>query len=233
MKKKESFNIQKQGSLLREFIFGLNDGLVSTLSLLAGLTGAVVSSNIIILAGLAEIVAGSISMGLGAYISTKSEEDYYKYKIEKERKSIEDLPSIEIKEIKSIYRKKGFNEKEINLIVNRIIKHKATWLDILIHEKIGIGEDFEDPKKMGLVNGFSFVLGGFFPILPFFLFQIKYPLLIGTLFALIVLFVIGIIKSRSTGRNWFVSGSELVVICLIAATLSYYAGKLITLLGNL
>ncbi len=232
MKKESSLNIQKQGNLLREFIFGLNDGLVTTLSLLAGLTGALVSNNIIILGGLAEIIAGSISMGLGAYISTKSEEDYYRYEIEKEKKSIEDLPSIEIKEIKEIYRKKGFNKKEIDVIVNRIIKHKATWLDILIHEKIGVGEDFEDPKKMGLVNGFSFVFGGFFPILPFFFFQIKYPLLIGTLFAFFVLFIIGIIKSRSTGRNWLASSSELVVVCLIAALLSYYAGKLITLFSG-
>ena len=208
--KKEVSLTAKQGSLLREFIFGLNDGLVSTLSLLAGLSGALISNNIIILGGLAEIVAGSISMGLGAYISTKSEEEYYKSKIAKEKKSIEDIPSI-----------------EINLIVNKITKHKATWLDTLIHEKIGIEENFEDPKKMGLTNGLSFIIGGLFPILPFFFFQASFPLLMGTVFALIVLFIIGILKSRSTGRNWFVSGLELAVICLIAASLSYLAGKVI------
>ena len=178
--KKEVSLTAKQGSLLREFIFGLNDGLVSTLSLLAGLSGALISNNIIILGGLAEIVAGSISMGLGAYISTKSEEEYYKSKIAKEKKSIEDIPSIEIKELKDLYRKKGFNKKEINLIVNKI-----------------------------------------------FFFQASFPLLMGTVFALIVLFIIGILKSRSTGRNWFVSGLELAVICLIAASLSYLAGKVI------
>ena len=225
--KKEVSLTAKQGSLLREFIFGLNDGLVSTLSLLAGLSGALISNNIIILGGLAEIVAGSISMGLGAYISTKSEEEYYKSKIAKEKKSIEDIPSIEIKELKDLYRKKGFNKKEINLIVNKITKHKATWLDTLIHEKIGIEENFEDPKKMGLTNGLYFIIGGLFPILPFFFFQASFPLLMGTVFALIVLFIIGILKSRSTGRNWFVSGLELAVICLIAASLSYLAGKVI------
>lgn len=217
----------KQGNLLREFIFGLNDGLVSTLSLLAGLSGALISNNIIILGGLAEIVAGSISMGLGAYISTKSEEEYYKSKIEKEKKSIEDIPSIETKELKELYKKKGFNQKEINLIVSRITKHKATWLDILIHEKIGIGENFEDPKKMGLTNGISFIIGGLFPILPFFFFQAQNPLLLGTIFALIVLFIIGALKSRSTGKNWFKSGLELAIVCLIAASLSYLAGKII------
>lgn len=232
MKKEVSLTV-KEGSLLREFIFGLNDGLVSTLSLLAGLTGALISNNIIILGGLAEILAGSISMGLGAYISTKSEEDFYKSKIEKEKRSIEDIPNIEIRELKELYRKKGFNEKEINLIVSKIIKHKATWLDTLIHEKIGIGEKFEDPKVMGLVNGFSFILGGLFPILPFFFFKSSNPLLIGILFALIILFIIGALKSKISNKNWLSSGLELSVICLIAATLSYLAGKLITLIGNL
>ncbi|MEK6936969.1 MAG: VIT1/CCC1 transporter family protein [Nanoarchaeota archaeon] len=226
MKKEVSLTV-KQGNLLREFIFGLNDGLVSTLSLLAGLTGALISNNIIILGGLAEIVAGSISMGLGAYISTKSEEEYYKSKIEKERKSIEDIPNIEIKELKDLYRKKGFNQKEINLIVSKITKHKATWLDILIHEKIGIGENFEDPKIMGLTNGLSFIIGGLFPILPFFVSQFQNPLLIGTIFALIVLFIIGALKSKTTGKNWLTSGLELSFICLLAASLSYLAGKLI------
>ena len=232
MKKGVSLAV-KQGNLLREFIFGLNDGLVSTLSLLAGLTGAYVSNNIIILGGLAEIVAGSISMGLGAYISTKSEEDYYKSKIENEKISIEDIPNIEIRELKEIYRKKGFNAKEINLIVSKIVKHKATWLDTLIHEKIGIGEKFEDPKIMGFVNGLSFIIGGLFPIIPFFFFSTKNPLLIGTIFALIILFVIGALKSKISNKNWFTSGLELAVICLIAVSLSYLAGKLIILIGNL
>ena len=232
MKKEESL-IVKQGSLLREVIFGLNDGLVSTLSLLAGFSGANVANSIIILGGLAEILAGSMSMGLGAYISTKSEEDYYKSKIEKEKRSIEDIPNIEIRELKELYRKKGFNQKEINLIVGKIIKHKATWLDTLVHEKIGIGEKFEDPKIMGLVNGLSFVIGGLFPILPFFFFNASSPLLIGTLFALVVLFIIGSLKSKISNKNWFSSGLELSVVCLIAAALSYLAGKLILLLGNL
>ncbi len=230
--KLDSHGIENAG-FLREFIFGLNDGLVSTLSILAGLSGAVVSNNIIVLAGLAEIVAGSISMGLGAYISTKSEDEYFKSKIEKESKNIEDLPYIEINEIKDIYRKKGFNEKEVNLIVSKIIKHKATWLDTIIREKIGIKQEFDDPKKLGLTNGFSFVLGGLFPVLPFLFFQSSYPLIIGTISSLIILFTIGVIKSRITGRNWFVSGFELTFICLLAAALSYFAGKLINYLGGI
>ena len=230
--KKEEINNSKEvekGGFLREAIFGLNDGLVSTLALLAGLSGAVVDNWVIILAGLAEIISGSISMGLGAYISTKSESEYFKSKIEKERKNIIDLPNIEINEIKDIYRKKGFNEKEINLIVSKIIKHKSTWLDTIIHEKFGIGEKFDDPKKMGLINGFSFVIGGLFPIIPFFILKTTaYPLLFGTIFALIILFVIGVLKSKFTNRNWFLSGIELVLVCLIAASLSYFAGRLIT-----
>ena len=222
----------EKGGFLREFIFGLNDGLVSTLSLLAGLSGAVVANNIIILGGLAEIVAGSISMGLGAYISTKSEVEYFENQIKNEKKQIANIPNIEIKEIKEIYRKKGFNSKEVNLIVNKIVKNKNTWLDTLIHEKIGIGEEFDDPKKMGLINGFAFVLGGLFPIFPFLFIDKINPLLVGTLFALTILFIIGVIKSRYTGRNWFTSGFELSFICLLAATLSYFAGRLILVFGG-
>ncbi len=222
----------QNGGFLRESIFGLNDGLVSTLALLAGLSGAVVENWVIVFAGLAEILSGSISMGLGAYISTKSETEYFKNQIEKERKSIEDIPNIEIKEIKDIYRSKGFNEKEVNLIVSKITKHKATWLETLIHEKIGIGERFDDPKKLGLINGFSFIIGGLFPIIPFIFLKSIYPLAFGTIIALIVLFIIGILKSRLTGKNWFVSGIELSLVCLVAATLSYFAGRLIMIIGG-
>ena len=225
------FKAIQNGGFLREFIFGLNDGLVSTLSILAGLSGAVVSNNVIVLAGLAEIVAGSISMGLGAYISTKSESEYFKNKIERENKRIEDIPQIEINELKKVYKEKGFNEKEVNLIVNKIIKHKSAWLDTIIHEKFGICQQFDDPRKLGLINGFAFVIGGLFPILPFLIFKLQYPLFIGTIFALVILFFIGIIKSKITGKNWFLSGFELAFVCLLAATLSYFAGKLIIIIG--
>lgn len=217
-----------KGGYLREFIFGLNDGLVSTLSILAGLSGAVVQNKVIILAGLAEIISGSISMGLGAYISTKSQNDYIKSKIKIEKEHVKDIPNLGIQEIEEIYRKKGFNEKEINLIVNKIIKHKATWLDTLIHEKIGIDDNFDDPKKLGLLNGAAFVVGGLFPIFPFFFIKISEPLIVGTILALIILFIIGIIKSKFTGRNWLIGALELSLVCLLAATLSYFAGKLIT-----
>lgn len=226
-KKKSELNSIEKGDFLREFIFGLNDGLVSTLALLAGLSGAVVANWIIIVSGLAEILAGSISMGLGAYISRKSEIEYYKNKIEKERKAIGKIPNIEIKEIKEIYRKKGFNEKEVNFLVNKIIKNKIAWLDVLVHDKLGIVENFDDPKKIGLTNGVAFVIGGLFPLLPFLFFESANPLFIGTIFALILIFAFGAIKSRITGKNWFTSGFEMAFICLLAAGLSYIAGRLI------
>ncbi|MBI2671648.1 VIT1/CCC1 transporter family protein [Candidatus Woesearchaeota archaeon] len=220
----------EKGDFLREAIFGLNDGLVSTLSLLAGLSGAVVSNWIIVISGLAEIVAGSISMGLGAYISMKSELEYYKNQVEKEKKAISIIPNIEVEEIMDVYIKKGFTKKEAMEIVNKIIKNKRSWLETLIHEKVGLGEINEDPKKMGLTNGLAFILGGIFPILPFIFLETTYPLLIGTFFALIILFIVGSIKSKYTGKNWFSSGLELSIITLIAATLSYFAGRLINIL---
>ena len=232
MKKMGVSSTFENGGYLREFIFGLNDGLVSTLALLAGLSGAVVQNNIIVLAWLAEIISGSISMGLGAYISSKSENDYFKSKINTEKEHIKDIPNIEIKEIENIYRKKGFNEKEVNLIVNKIVKHKSTWLETLIHEKIGIGEEFDDQKKLGLVNGFAFVIGGFFPIIPFLFLKVNQPLIFGTILALVILFIIGILKSKYTGRNWLTGALELSFVCLLAATLSYFAGKLIIFIGG-
>jgi len=232
-KKREAvFNRSKtaeKGDFLREAIFGLNDGLVSTLSLLAGLSGALVDNWIIVISGLAEIIAGSISMGLGAYISMKSELEYYKNQIEKEKKSIAIVPNIEVEEIMDVYIKKGFTKKEAKEIVNKIIKNKRSWLETLLHEKVWVGKIGEDPKKLGLTNGLAFVLGGTFPILPFIFLETSYPLFIGTLFALIILFIVGSIKSKYTGKNWFSSGLELSIITLIAASLSYFAGRLINI----
>src|SRR3989344_4006117 len=100
-------------------------------------------------------------------LNTIQEAEFYKSEIEKEKNAITEIPNIEMKEIRDIYIKKGFTKNQADKIVNKIVKNKRNWLDTLIHEKIGISESYKDPKKMGLANGFSFIIGGVFPILPF------------------------------------------------------------------
>ncbi|HEY4491038.1 MAG TPA: VIT1/CCC1 transporter family protein [Acidobacteriota bacterium] len=222
-----------KGRAIREVIFGFNDGLITTLGFVAGVTGSIVHREIILLAALAEIVAGAISMSTGAYISSKSQREFFEKEIARERREIEEDPEHEKNEIREIYTARGFTETEINILINRITSDKEQWLRFMLREELGLGrEAFENPVKIGATMGFSFLFGSIVPIFPYFFFSVGTALLIATLFSFGFLFALGAVKTRLTKTHWLRSGLEMLIIGMTSAIIGYVMGLVVSRLLN-
>ena len=218
----------KGGSYIREFILGFNDGLVSIFSLVTGVVGAAVSSKIVILAGLAGLTAGATSMGLNNYISSKSQTEFYKSEVERERKEIEKVPKREREEIVAVYKSKGFEGKLLKQVVNKITSDKKTWLKVMVEEELGLfGGDFENPYKIALITGISFIFGALIPIAPYlFISNVSSGLLYSAIASILGLFIVGSAKTMITKKNWLKSGAEMVMVGVLAAGAAYFIGGL-------
>ncbi len=215
---------------VREIVFGFNDGSISTLALLAGVTGGALARGQILIAGVSAVIAGAISMAIGAYISSKSEIEYHHTEIAREKYEIENVPEIEREEIRQIYLKKAdFTEEELNLIANRITADKKTWLDSMMKEELGLFEErFENPVKVGLIMLLAFMAGGIVPILPFLLIATpQTSFLAASTVTFASLFTVGVWKTTFTNKQWLMSGSEMVFVGILAAAIPYLIGDLL------
>jgi len=215
---------------VREIVFGFNDGSISTLALLAGVTGGALARGDILVAGFSGIAAGSISMAIGAYISSKSEVEHHKSEIQRELREIEEVPEIEQEEIRQIYMKKAdFTEDELNIVVKRITSDSNTWLDSMMREELGLFEErFENPIKLGLIMFLAFVAGGSVPIIPFLLVSTpRASLVASSIITFASLFAIGAWKTTFTNKHWLISGIEMVFVGILAAAIPYAIGELI------
>src|SRR3989344_89751 len=206
--------------IIRPVIFGVNDALVSEIALVAGLSGALLSTNIIILAGVTEALTGAISMSFGTYISSKSQLESYEGEIKKE--------------IEKIYRHKGFKGRELKRIVSTICSNKKRCFKELIENDLGlVRKRFNRPKREAIAIGVSYAISSMFPLIPFFV--ISYMNIMSQLSALfvamaitaMVLFFTGAYKTRFTNKKWFRSGAEMVLIGLLASFLGYLIGYVI------
>ena len=223
---KERFH-KPSGKWLRHIIFGADDGLVSNLALVASLSGALLHNNIIIIAGLVEMLAGAISMSLGTYISTKSQIEFYKQEMRMERRDIKLRPEHEVKEIRELYRRKGFRGKELDMVVKRITSDKRRWFRVLIEEYLGLkGTAFENPIYAAVFMFIAFIIGGFIPVIPFIFFKtelLKYSIIL----SIFALFIVGAARTYYTERNPIKSGLEMVLVGSIAALTGYYFGEFV------
>lgn len=212
---------------VREIVFGFNDGSISTLALLAGVTGGALARAQILVAGISGVVAGAVSMAIGAYISSKSEIEHHQSQIEREKKEIEEVPEIEREEIRQIYKKKaGFTEEELDLIVNRIAGDKQVWLDVMMKEELGLFEEhFENPVRIGLIMLVAFMTGGLVPLMPFlFVPSPQTSFLTSSIVTFSSLFIIGLWKTTFTNKHWLLSGAEMFSIGVLAAVIPYIIG---------
>ena len=219
------------GGIIREVVFGANDGMVSTLALVAGLTGAALNNWIIVLAGLTEVFTGAISMAVGTYISTKSQREYYNKELNKEKYEIKNLPKKEIEEVREIYRKKGFKGKDLDLIVKTITANKKRWLDEMMVNELGlVKSSYEKPINAGLWIGISFIIAGMIPVIPYLLkIEQNTALIYAGIFTIIALFIVGAVKGNLSARVWWKAGMEMVIIGGITATIGYLIGNMFSI----
>lgn len=215
------------GRVVRELIFGANDGIITTLGFVAGVSGALTDTKVIIVATIAEMVAGGFSMFMGGYLSSKAQREFFESEIRRERYEMAHMPEQEREEIRQLYRAKGFEGEELENIVARISSNDKIWLRVMLEEELGLfPEHFDRPLLSGALVGLSFAVGAFIPLVPF-LFLNRVPALVTAIaITALALFGIGVAKTRLTRQNWFTSGLEIAVLGMVAAGVGYAVGRL-------
>ncbi len=217
------------GRFLRDLVFGANDGLVAAFAVVSGVHGAAVSTRIVLLAGLAELIGGTIAMGLGAFLAAKSEREFILSEREREEREVREFPEEERKEVRTIFARKGFRGKALEQMVEHVTADPTFWVDTMMSEELGLAAvPAVAPLRSGVVVAAAYGLGAAFPVVPYAL-----PVAVHGAFALSVaatlaaLFVAGALKTRITGRPWLRSGLETVLVGALAAAATFLAGRLI------
>jgi len=216
------------GDYVRDLIFGLNDGVVSNFSLIAGVAGADTSHSVVLLAGVAGLIAGAVSMAAGGYLSNKSQREVVAEEIRREAEEIEYAPNEERDELRRIYRRKGFTEEEVDLLVRRITADKQRWLDALVTEELGFSANPGPPPLTdALFAGGGFATGALVPLLPFLVASGTGALIAAAVLSVVALFLMGASKTLVTSRSVLRSGMEMVTVGVCAAGVTNVVGRLI------
>lgn len=224
----EAWEIRGGGGV-RDMIFGANDGLVSTLAFVAGVYGAITDPYIVLLSGIAELFAGTISMAAGSYQSSKSELEVWERESQRKKVKRGKTPEEEREELIEFYQAEGFKKGEAEAIVNRIAEEKELPTQAGTLKELGLApEELGKPVNAGILCGVSFGLAALVPILPF---AFKALSCTGALVASIVatvvtLFGVGALKTIFSRKSWVRSGLEMMVIGVSAAAITYLIGTL-------
>ncbi|KAI3930333.1 hypothetical protein MKW92_050000 [Papaver armeniacum] len=217
------------GAIVRDVIIGVSDGLTVPFALAAGLSGANVGSSIIVTAGLAEVAAGAISMGLGGYLAAKSEEDHYHRELKREQEEIINVPDTEAAEIEEILAEYDLQPHEYAPLVNALRKKPQAWLDFMM--KFELGLEKPDPRRAlqsAFTIAFAYILGGLVPLLPYMFIPDAVKAMITSVgVTLIALLFFGFVKGHFTGNRPFRSAFETALIGTIASAAAYGIAKLV------
>ena len=215
---------------VRDIVIGMSDGLTVPFALAAGLSGAVNSTGVIITAGLAEIAAGSIAMGLGGLLAARSDAEHYESERIREHIEIRDLPDVEIAEVSSIFQSYGLTEEESATVTEKLSQRPEAWVDFMMRFELGLEKP--DPKRAltsGLTIAGAYIGGGLIPLAPYmFLPVAKTALWFSVLVTLAALATFGYIKGRFTGTKPLRSGLQTLLIGGLAATAAFLIAKAIS-----
>lgn len=223
---------QTETSAIRDFVFGFGDGINTSLGLVAGVGGADISSNIIILAAIVAMFTGAKAMAVQNYLAVKSQREILHSEIEREKWEMENVPDKERQEIADIYKAKGFSGNDLEMIVNKITSDKKIWLDTMLTEELKLNlEIVGSPLKSALRMFGSFLIGGILPIVPYFFADGYVPLFIAIGTSLSSSFVIGAIKSKIANLSMIKGGLEMAGLGTGIALIGYGIGAELANLG--
>jgi predicted membrane protein (TIGR00267 family) len=227
MLKKEKWHV-RGGGWIGQAIYGMNDGIGSVFGVVAGVAGATNASALfVIVSGIAGVIANALSMGAGAYLAMKSEREVYEAEIARERNEIEMNPEQEREEMSLFYELKGFTPEEARQLAARMAERPEQMLKTLVAEELGLSaETFPSPWREGLSAGVFTALGAFIPVIPFFFAEGMPAVVASFIVSALAYFVVGAAKVLVTGRNWFRSGLEMLLIGLGVGALTYFIGTL-------
>lgn len=215
---------QKAGNFLRELVFGANDGLVSNVALVAGVAGGTDNPNVILLGGIAGLVAGAISMALGAYVSTKSEQEFRDAEEARERWEVDNMRDQELAETRQIFRLKGITGPLLDEVVAAVSRDHEQWVKLMMTEELGFADQSPRPKVSATVMGLAFSVGALFPVVPYFITEGDAALITSLSLTAAALFGVGALRASMTTGSMWRKGIEMVVLGGGAVAIAYLIG---------
>ncbi|HEX2615329.1 MAG TPA: VIT1/CCC1 transporter family protein [Nitrososphaera sp.] len=221
----------KESNYIRDLVFGFGDGVNTSLGIVAGVGGAIIAADVVILAALIGMFTGAKAMAVQNYLAVKSQREILESEIKREEYEIENLPENERQEIRDIYREKGFEGEELDKVVKKITSNKDVWLKTMLTEELGLNlEILGNPLKGALVMFGSFLLGGILPILPYFavkagLFSSTIAIVIAIAISVSSSFIVGAIKGRMAKKSWVRGGIEMAGLGTGIALIGYGIGS--------
>ncbi len=218
------------GEFVRDVVIGMSDGLTVPFALAAGLSGTVASSGIIVTAGLAEVAAGSIAMGLGGYLAARSEAEHYANELDRERREVEEVPEKEMQEVSEVFLEYGLTETQVAPIVQALAQRPDAWVDFMMRFELGLEEP--NPRRAltsALTIAGAYIVGGAIPLAPYMLTPSAHSALVtSVLITLLALVVFGYIKGRFTGARPVRSALQTTLIGGLAAAAAFGIAKAIS-----
>jgi VIT1/CCC1 family predicted Fe2+/Mn2+ transporter len=217
------------GDVVRDIVIGMSDGLTVPFALAAGLSGAVAASGIVVTAGLAEVAAGAIAMGLGGYLAARSDAEHYDHELQRERREIVEVPQDEEREVRDVLEGFGMTPEQASPVVNALRAKPEAWVDFMMRFELGL----EKPqptraRNSSLTIAASYVVGGMVPLLPYMLLaQAKNALYVSIGVTLLALLVFGYVKGRWTGGKPIRSALQTVLVGGLAAAAAFTLARLI------
>ncbi len=219
----------RSNELVRDVVLGMADGLTVPFALAAGVTAAHGSSNLVITAGVAEIAAGAIAMGLGGYLAAQAELDHYRGAYSREMRDTEDAPDEERTEVRDILSDIGLNGPHLHEVVDAIASDRKRWVNFMMRYELGLAEPNTHRAHFSAATiGASYVVGGIIPLLPYFFAKDAFhALVISAVVTLLALFVFGIGKAKITSTPVLRSGLQTMLIGALASGVAFALARLI------
>ena len=215
---------------VRDIVIGMADGLTVPFALAAGLTGAVISTGVIVTAGLAEIAAGSIAMGLGGYLAARSDAENYARELVREHEEVRTQPADEAAEVRRIFRSYGLTEEESATVTEKLSLRPGAWVDFMMRFELGL--ERPDPRRAAtsaLTIAGSYIAGGLIPLAPYILFShVRSALLFSVVATLLALLVFGYVKGHFTGTKPLRSALQTALIGGFAAAAAFVIARAIS-----
>lgn len=222
---------------LGDMVYGGLDGIVTTFAVVSGVAGAQLDAKVLLILGLANLFADGFSMATGAYLSEKSDQEYYERERQREAWEVDNFPEGERAELVELYVSQGYTEADANMLVDIKSKDKKLWVDAMMIEELGMLKDEKKPLLSALATFIAFLIAGVIPLAVYLIGlmtpispSITFP--ISLALSAVALFGLGAAKVLVTQRSWFKSGLEMLVVGGAAAAVAYIVGVLLKGIGG-
>jgi VIT1/CCC1 family predicted Fe2+/Mn2+ transporter len=218
------------GSTLRDLVLGVADGLTVPFALAAGVTGVVAASGIVLTAGLAEIAAGAISMGLGGYLAARSEAQHYAKEYARELRETHEIPHEEKAEVAQILHGYGVREPILTRVVNEIASDREQWVEFMMRNELGLERpDARAAPRSAVLVGGGYVLGGIFPLAPYAFFSVAHDALLWSIVCTsFALLAFGAVRARVLQTPLLIGAAQAWFIGALAAAVAYGLARLVS-----